>query len=322
MLESQFLDALRPYYEAFAEKDESQRLRLLQRSMTPDAEIWGPKRVFAGYAQISEKIAGFHTNWPGCRLVLDTGLNLFLNSARLCGVIVGPDNGVRARGDALIELAPDGRIGRVIPFWEALPPLPAPWPVELAGPARATRGFENLPLETERLILRPLRPDDAAALFAIYADAEVMRYWSTPPWTELAQAAAMIERETKALADGEHLRLALQTRSSGALVGACTLFSFSESSRRAEVGYILGAGSWGQGLMSEALARLIDYAFDDLKLNRLEADIDPRNAASEKILQRMGFTKEGHLRERWIVAGEVSDTALYGLLQSDWRRRP
>ena len=135
MDELQFLSALKPYYEAFAEHDESQRMQLLRAAMTPDAEIWGPKRVFAGYEQISEKIDGFHQNWPDCRLVLASGLNIFLNSARLCGAIVGPDGDARARGDALIELAPDGRIQRVIPFWEALPALPASWPRELAAPA-------------------------------------------------------------------------------------------------------------------------------------------------------------------------------------------
>jgi hypothetical protein len=132
MDESQFLAALKPYYQAFAEHDHAIRLQLLQAAMTPDAEIWGPKRVFAGHGQISEKIDGFHRNWPGCRLVLGTGLNIFLNSARIAGAIVGPDGAVRAWGEALIELAPDGRIQRVIPFWEALPPLPADWPAELA----------------------------------------------------------------------------------------------------------------------------------------------------------------------------------------------
>ena len=135
MDESQFLRALKPYYEAFAEQDENRRLRLLRTAMTPEAEIWGPKRVFAGYEQISEKIAGFHLNWPGGRLVLASGLNIFLNSARLCGAIVAADGEVLARGDALIELAPDGRIRRVIPFWEVLPPLPASWPRTLAAPA-------------------------------------------------------------------------------------------------------------------------------------------------------------------------------------------
>lgn len=136
MDESHFLGSLKPYYEAFAEPEESKRLVLLRTAMTPNAEIWGPKRIFAGYDQVSEKISGFHKNWPGCRLVLDTGLNMFLNSARIGGVIVGSNGEVRARGEALVELAPDGRIERVIPFWEPLPPLPTAWPHALAGPTR------------------------------------------------------------------------------------------------------------------------------------------------------------------------------------------
>ena len=136
MEESAFLIALKPYYEAFAEHDEGQRIRLLRASMTPNAEIWGPKRVFAGYEQISEKITGFHANWPGCRLVLDSGLNIFLNSARIGGAIIDSMGVVRGRGEAVIELAPDGRIQRVIPYWDHLPPLPAAWPRELAGPPR------------------------------------------------------------------------------------------------------------------------------------------------------------------------------------------
>jgi hypothetical protein len=138
MDESKFLDALEPYYAAFAEHDQSARMVLLQLAMTPDAEIWGPIRVFAGYQQISEKISGFHQNSPGCRLVLATGLNIFLNSARIGGAILGPQGEMRATGEALIELAPDGRIQRVIPFWEALPPLPIAWPSKFAMPSEGT----------------------------------------------------------------------------------------------------------------------------------------------------------------------------------------
>lgn len=70
--------------------------------------------------------------------------------------------------------------------------------------------------------------------------------------------------------------------------------------------------------MHEALGALISYAFENLALHRLEADIDPRNTASARSLERLGFQREGLLRERWIVAGEVSDTAFYGLLRSEW----
>jgi hypothetical protein len=128
MDEQTFLRAFVVYHEAFAEHDPARRLELLASSMTPDAQIWGPKRVFAGYQEISEKIETFHKNWPECRLVLATGLNTFLNAARLGCAIIGPDGAVRTSGEAVVELADDGRIRRVIPFWEALPPLPAEWP--------------------------------------------------------------------------------------------------------------------------------------------------------------------------------------------------
>ncbi len=129
-----FLEPLEVYLEAFAEHDPVRRDELLGRCLTADAEIWGPKRVFAGYAAISEKIAGFHKNWPGCRLVLASGVNTFGNVARFAKAIVSPDGSVVASGQSVLELAPDGRISRVIPFWEALPPIPSPWPQHLAVP--------------------------------------------------------------------------------------------------------------------------------------------------------------------------------------------
>ena len=133
---SAFLDPLQPYLEAFAERDPVRRAELLARGLTPDAEIWGPKRVFKGYVEISEKIDGFHKNWPGCRLVLATGLNSFANAARFGSAILGPDDSVRASGHAVVELGHDGRIWRVIPFWQALPSLPESWPEHLGVPVQ------------------------------------------------------------------------------------------------------------------------------------------------------------------------------------------
>ena len=133
---SAFLDPLVVYFEAFAEHDPARRGELLARCLAADAEIWGPKRVFAGYAAISEKIAGFHKNWPGCHLVLASGVNTFGNVARFANAIVSPDGSVVASGQSVLELAPDGRISRVIPFWEALPPVPPLWPQHLTVPRK------------------------------------------------------------------------------------------------------------------------------------------------------------------------------------------
>ena len=131
----------------------------------------------------------------------------------------------------------------------------------------------------------------------------------------------MIAKDRKALAEGQYLRLGLERKEDGALIGACTLFALSAQSRRAELGYALASRDWGHGYMNEALEALLDFGFRELVLNRVEADIDPRNVASARSLERLGFEFEGFLRERWIVGDEVSDTAMYGLLQSEWARR-
>jgi len=97
------------------------------------------------------------------------------------------------------------------------------------------------------------------------------------------------------------------------------VFAIDETSRRAEIGYHLAASAQGKGYMHEALSRFAAHLFDALRLRRLEAEIDPRNVPSAKVLERLGFQREGLLRERWRVAGEISDSAVYGLLARDWQ---
>jgi ribosomal-protein-alanine N-acetyltransferase len=174
------------------------------------------------------------------------------------------------------------------------------------------------PIELERLRLRAIAESDVDAYFSIFSDAQTSRYLSRPAMTERAQAAEFIGRVRKNYETGGAISLAIERKVDSVVVGECVLFSFSAQSRRAEIGYTLGRSYWSQGYMREALTALIGIAFGPLELNRLEADIDPRNEPSARILGRLGFVKEGYLRERWIVAGEVSDTALYGLLRKDW----
>jgi hypothetical protein len=129
------LEILAIFYEAFAERDSERRERMLASCLTPDAAIWGHSHVFAGYADISGKIAEFHNNFPDCRLVLASGLFVFENIVRLGGAIIGADGSVIARSETVMEFANDGRIHRVVPLWEMeLPPLPDGWPEHLAVP--------------------------------------------------------------------------------------------------------------------------------------------------------------------------------------------
>ena len=182
--------------------------------------------------------------------------------------------------------------------------------------------FSDVVLDAERVVLRPLAPGDADALFAMRSDPEVQRYGSHPPWTDRQLAVAYIERNVRAMADGTHAQFAIERREDRAVVGTCTLFELNAQSRRADCGYVLLPAEWGKGYATEAMARLLDWGFDTLALHRVEADIDPRNTASARVLERLGFAREGHLRERWIVAGEISDSWLYGLLAREWAARP
>ena len=105
------------------------------------------------------------------------------------------------------------------------------------------------------------------------------------------------------------------------MLGHVSLFNFSPQSGRADIGYGLARARWGNGFMHEALSAVVDHAFGPLGLRRLEADIDPRNAASVRAVERLGFVREGLLRERWVVAEEISDTVFMGLLAREWKER-
>lgn len=181
--------------------------------------------------------------------------------------------------------------------------------------------FTPITLTTERLILRWLDETDAAAQYAIYSDDVAMRYWSAPAWTDMAQAHANIEQSMESYHSGNGLRLAIALRDTGEMVGNVSFYAFSESNRRCDIGYALNREHWAKGYLGEAMTAALDYAFTELDLNRIEADIDPRNEASAKLLERKLFQKEGYMRERWIVNGEICDTVFYGLLRRDWESR-
>ena len=174
-------------------------------------------------------------------------------------------------------------------------------------------------IATARLTLRPPRRGDEADLHAIHSDPIVMRYFSEAPWTDPARAARQIDSDADRFARAESFRFAIVLNTTGRQIGNCTVYALHRQNRRADIGYTLAPSHWGHGYMHEALQALLAFAFTDLDLLRLEADVDPRNAASAASLMRLGFVQEGLLRERWIVADEISDSALYGLLRREWK---
>lgn len=175
------------------------------------------------------------------------------------------------------------------------------------------------PLLGERVKLRLLEERDAAALLALYGDPEVMRYWNHAPWRTLGEARAAIAEAHQEYAAGRSLHLAIEHRERQTLIGSCALYGMAPRGRSAMLGYLLSRPHWGQGYLKEALRALLEHAMGDLRLNRLEAEVHPGNAASIRALEGFGFKVEEQRRQRWIVAGAACDIVLYALLRRNGR---
>lgn len=179
--------------------------------------------------------------------------------------------------------------------------------------------WEPLPaINTNRLSLRWISAEDVDDVYTIYSDPEVMRYWSTPPLADRNAASKLVSEIQESFKRRELLKWGIALRKDDTLIGSVTLFHPDFTHRRAEIGYALGRAHWGQGYMLETLKAVLTYAFEVLEFHRIEADVDPRNVASIRTLERLGFQREGYLRERWQVNGEIQDALFYGLLRPDW----
>lgn len=186
-------------------------------------------------------------------------------------------------------------------------------------PDRTPASIDALPvLDGRRLRLRGVAGSDFDDFYALHSDSRVMRYWSFPAWTAPTQAQAYFDSACTSRDPAHMLCWAMARIEDDRLIGAVTLYGIEREQERAAIGYALSTEHWGRGYASEAVGLALAHAFDGLGLRRIEADIDPRNAASCALVERLGFEREGLLRERWHVAGELCDTALYGLLARDW----
>jgi RimJ/RimL family protein N-acetyltransferase len=174
-------------------------------------------------------------------------------------------------------------------------------------------------LDTARLRLRPFTEADEDALFALHSSAYVLRYWDAPPWSERARAERFIMACRQMAEEGTGARLAMDRASHGSFIGWCSLTRWNPDYRSASLTYCLDDGAWGHGYATEGVRALLQWAFDTLDLNRVQAEADTRNVASARVLEKLGFVREGTLREDCVVNGDVSDSWVYGLIRREWR---
>ena len=179
---------------------------------------------------------------------------------------------------------------------------------------------QTLPtLRGNGVALRALGDADVPALFEIFGDAEVARYGSRPPFASLDDARDYLCEIREGFATKRLFQWGITVAFADGIVGTCTLFQWELQHRRCEVGFALGRKWWGRGIATAALATALRFAFDTLGLHRVEADADPRNERSLRLLERLGFRREGMLRERYHVNGELKDAVVLGLLRSERR---
>ena len=192
--------------------------------------------------------------------------------------------------------------------------------IDIAAALDALPAFPQL--RGSRLCLRGPRADDADAVFALFSDPAVMRYWSRPPMSMRAEAEGRIAEFVEDFDARKALQWVIATRAHDEAIGTCTLFRFEPRHRRAEIGYALRSDHWGRGLASEAAALAIDWAFRALALQRVGAAVDPENIPSRNLLQRLGFARAPVTPDGQAQGNGINANHVFALRADDWRQAP
>ncbi len=179
--------------------------------------------------------------------------------------------------------------------------------------------FQPFPeLETGRLLLRKLSVDDAPLLFFLRSDEAVMQFIDRPRAGSIEEVEEFIKKVNTDIDAGNNILWAITLKEEPhKLIGTICYWQIDRDNYRAETGYVLHPDYWRKGIMKEALLKVIDFGFKDLKLHSIQARVNPANLPSSAILEATGFKKEGYFREDYLFNGKWLDTAIYSLLSSD-----
>jgi [ribosomal protein S5]-alanine N-acetyltransferase len=179
--------------------------------------------------------------------------------------------------------------------------------------------FDAFPeIETERLLLREIMPEDAPAVFAIFGDPAVTRYYDLDTYADISQAEELIDFFDESFELERAIRWGIERKADDQLMGTCGYVWLRRF--RGEIGYDLAQAYWRQGYMAEALDAILEFGFDELELNRIEALTMVENRASAALLEKLGFCAEGILRQHDYFKGAFHDMRLFALLRQDYKK--
>lgn len=171
---------------------------------------------------------------------------------------------------------------------------------------------------TARLVLRPLRPEDANDIFHYAHDPEVTRYTTWDAHRTVEDSRTFIEQTIAGYQRGKNAELAMELKTEKKVIGTCGLIAVSADHCRGEVAFAMAKEHWGGGLMAEALKATLAFGFGALQLNRIWAKVDPDNINTIRLLRRASWQFEGTLRQDVKVRGMFRDVNLYSLLKKEF----
>ncbi len=178
-----------------------------------------------------------------------------------------------------------------------------------------TVNFTPFPLlQTERLSLRQLTNEDEQALFLLRSDERVMRFLDRPLAASLNEATALLQKINDALLNNDGITWGIALKNDPLLIGTIGYWKMTPEHYRAEIGYLLHPDHQGKGLMQEAITTVLDYGFKTMRLHSIEANVNPVNANSIKILEKNNFIREAWFKENYYYNGKFLDSFIYSLL--------
>lgn len=170
---------------------------------------------------------------------------------------------------------------------------------------------------TERLHLRTMTTADSPGLFEIWSDLDVTRFMNIDNFTDEEQAKEMIIHLEKLAQENKAIRFTVVELESDKIIGSCGYNFLDFDNSKTEIGYDLAKTHWGKGYATEAVSALINFAFNSLMINRVEAKVEPENIGSIKVLQKLNFTYEGTMRQCEKSKGKFIDLNIYSKLKTD-----
>lgn len=179
--------------------------------------------------------------------------------------------------------------------------------------------FQNFPtLETDRLILRKLTKEDATDIFQYASDDEVARYVTWDSHKTVEDTYQFLQFAFDRYEAGQVAPWGIVYKADGKMIGTIDFLYWDQVHRRSEIGYVLAKPYWGQGIMTEAASKLLDFGFHKMELQRIEARCFVENIGSERVMQKIGMTYEGTLRKLMFIKGSFRNLKIYSILREEY----